>query len=87
MTACKLLAEGGPNGTIRAYCPDCGFVALLELPASVDVCAAWTTAQARAHRTFRTLLRDTATRRWPHFQRNLDDVPDDDVPDDTEAAP
>ena len=60
MTDCKLLAQGGPHGTMRAYCPDCGFDALLELPASADDFCSWSTAQERAHKAFRDLRRDAA---------------------------
>lgn len=60
MTDCKLLAQGGPHGAMRAYCPDCGFDALLELPASADDFYSWSTAQEHAHKAFRDLRRDAA---------------------------
>jgi len=71
MTDCQLLAQGGLHGTMRAYCPDCGFSALLELPASVDDFCAWTAAQEHAHKAFRDTRRD-ATRRRPKKVRKAE---------------
>jgi hypothetical protein len=60
MTDCKLLAQGGPHGMIRAYCADCGFDALLELPASAGDFCSWIAAQEHAHKAFRDTRRDAA---------------------------
>lgn len=60
MTDCKLLAQSGPHSTMRAYCPDCGFGALLELPASADDFCSWIAAQEHAHKAFRDTRRDAA---------------------------